>query len=373
MVNEKIPFFRADHVGSLLRPTELLNAREKWKSDLLSSTKLRETEDEAIAQVVKAQENIGLRAITDGEFRRENWWIDFISQISGIEIAEPDNAAEFKTDGGAGSGYAPKVVKTVAKIKHEHCIAGRDYEFLASKTSKIPKVTIPSPTRIHFHGGRSSVSREVYPDINEFWSDIIKFYQQEIAALENLGCRYIQIDDPVLTYFLDDRMRDYLVNIGENPDTLINDYAKLINACVSRRRPDTHLSMHLCRGNAASSWVVSGGYAKLAPFIFPVVDVDTFFLEYDDERSGDFAPLQHMPSEKNVVLGLVTTKRGDLETSDHLKRRVEEAIDYVPLEKLALSPQCGFASVDIGNKIDFDAQIAKLELVVRTAEEIWGE
>ena len=372
MAGNTFPFFRADHVGSLLRPVELMDARAKWKAGVLDRNALQEIEDEAIVRVAKVQEDVGLQAITDGEFRRENWWVDFISQIPGIIIAEPDDAAEFKTDGGKGSGYVPKVVKTVSKIQHNEAILGRDYKILANATSGTPKITLPSPTRIHFHGGRSVISDETYPSIEDFWSDVAGFYQDEIAALEEMGCRYIQIDDPVLTYFLDDRMRDYLKDVGENPDTLIHDYARVLNECVSKRRADTHLSMHLCRGNALSSWIVAGGYRRLAEAIFPVVNVDTFFLEYDDERSGDFAPLDLIDEGKNVVLGLVTSKWGELEDPEDIKRRVAEAAKFVPLENLALSPQCGFASVDVGNKIAFDAQMAKLELVVKLADEIWG-
>ena len=372
MSDQLKPFFRADHVGSLLRPQKLLEARASWKGGKLTFEALQNIEDEAIREVVKLQENVGLKAITDGEFRRENWWVDFIRQIEGIVISEPDVSSEFKTDGGKGSGYIPKVVKTVSKITHNRSILDRDFETLLKHTKETPKVTIPSPTRIHFHGGRTAVDLETYPDLNKFWSDIARFYQDEIAALEQKGCRYIQIDDPVLTYFLDDRMRNNLQNIGENPDALINTYATLLNDCTRNRRDDTYLTMHLCRGNAMSSWIVSGGYAGLANSIFPKIDVDSFFLEYDDERSGDFAPLDLMPNGKKVVLGLVTSKRGQLETADSIKRRIEEASKIIPLENLALSPQCGFASVDVGNLITLDDQMSKLELVVKTAETIWG-
>ena len=372
MSDQSKPFFRADHVGSLLRPQKLLEARASWKGGKLTFEALQNIEDEAIREVVKLQENVGLKAITDGEFRRENWWIDFISQIEGIVISEPDVSSEFKTDGGKGSGYIPKVVKTVSKITHNRSILDRDFETLLKHTKETPKVTIPSPTRIHFHGGRAAVDLETYPDLSNFWSDIARFYQDEIAALEQKGCRYIQIDDPVLTYFLDDRMRNNLQDIGENPDTLINTYATLLNDCIKNRRDDTYLTMHLCRGNALSSWIVSGGYAGLANSIFPKIDVDSFFLEYDDERSGDFAPLDLIPNGKKVVLGLVTSKRGQLETADAIKRRIEEASKIIPLENLALSPQCGFASVDVGNLITLDDQMSKLELVVKTAEIIWG-
>ena len=366
------PFYRADHVGSLLRPPQLLDARLKWKAGEMGDAELRSLEDEAIRDVARLQEDVGLHSVTDGEFRRENWWIDFISQINGIEISEPDIGAEFKTDDDKGSGYIPKVVETVSPIHHQRTILGRDYEFLAACTTETPKITIPSPTRIHFHSGRAKVSRHAYPDMDQFWSDIAAFYQLEIAALEDLGCRYIQIDDPVLTYFVDDRMRANLRSIGENPDQLIHTYAELLNACIGKRRPETHLSMHLCRGNAQSSWIVSGGYMSLAEAIFPVIKMDTWFLEYDDQRSGDFEPLKFMPEGTNVVLGLVTSKKGKMEDKDDLKRRIEEASVYVDMNNLALSPQCGFASIDLGNLITLDEQLAKLRLVVETADEVWG-
>ena len=372
MADRSPPFFHADHVGSLLRPPELLGARAKWKDGKLPFEALQKIEDNAIHDVVKLQEDVGLKVITDGEFRRENWWVDFISQINGVVISDPDTASEFLTNGGKGSGYIPKVVKTVSKISHAKTLLGRDYEVLADCTTHTCKITIPSPTRTHFHGGRAAVDHDIYPDMDNFWADIAKFYQDEITALENLNCRYIQIDDPVLTYFLDDRMRNNLDKIGEDPNTLIDTYANLLNECIKMRRPETHLAMHLCRGNALSSWIVAGGYSRLAQAIFPVVNVDTFFLEYDDERSGDFEPLNLIPKGKNVVLGLVTSKRSEMESADDIRRRIEEASKYVPIENLALSPQCGFASVDVGNLITVDDQMAKLELVVKTAEDIWG-
>ncbi len=366
------PFFHADHVGSLLRPPVLLEARTKWKAGEISHETLQDIEDTAIRDAVKMQEEIGLQAITDGEFRRENWWIDFISQMPGIKISEPDMRSEFKTDDEQKSGYVPKVVETVSRITHDRAIMERDYKLLSDCTGRTPKVTIPSPTRIHFHSGRAKVDQDAYPDMERFWHDIGAFYQQEIAALEDMGCRYIQIDDPVLTYFLDDRTRANLRDIGEDPDRLIHTYADLLNDCVRLRRPETHVAMHLCRGNAMSAWIVSGGYMRLAEAIFTKVAVDTFFLEYDDERSGDFEPLRFIPDNTNVVLGLVTSKRGALEAKYDLKRRIDEASGYVAMENLALSPQCGFASVDLGNLITVDDEFAKLRLVVETADEVWG-
>ena len=371
-VRRKKPFFRADHVGSLLRPPELLEARDAWRAGTLSREALAEREDAAIRGAVRMQEEVGLRAVTDGEFRRENWWIDFVRAMNGIEISDPDPGAEFQTGGGKGTGYLPKVVETVAPIVHDRALMADDYRFLAGCAAATPKVTIPSPTRLHFHGGRAAVSRDAYPDIEGFWADAAAFYRAEIAALEEMGCRYVQIDDPVLTYFLDDRMRDNLRALGEDPDRLLDAYAALLDECVSARRPDTHLAMHLCRGNAMSAWIVAGGYQRLAEAVFPAVAVDTFFLEYDDERSGDFAPLRFMPEGRNVVLGLVTSKFPALESKDDLKRRIDEAARYVPMENLALSPQCGFASIDRGNLVSHEDQRAKLRLVVETAEEVWG-
>lgn len=369
--NDK-PFFHADHVGSLLRPPELLAARAAWKAGSLGRDALTELEDAAIRDAVKLQEDVGLHAVSDGEFRRENWWIDFIGRMNGIAISEPDMAAEFKTGAGKGSGYLPKVVETVSAITHDHTIMERDFRILAGCSSQTPKVTIPSPTRIHFHGGREKVSRQAYPDMAAFWADIAAFYRREIAALEAMGCRYIQIDDPVLTYFLDERMRGNLRAIGEDPEKLVHTYAALLNTCTAERRADTHLALHLCRGNARSAWIVAGSYRWLAEAIFPVLDVDTFFLEFDDARSGDFEPLRLMPRGRNVVLGLVTSKFAKLENKDDLKRRIDDAARYVAMDNLALSPQCGFASIDLGDLVTQRDQIAKLRLVVETAEEVWG-
>ena len=369
----KKPLFRADHVGSLLRPPELLAAREKRKAGAIGAAELRAVEDAAIADVVRLQEGLGLQAVTDGEFRRENWWIDFISAVDGIEISNPDEAAGFQKAPGTASGYVPKNVRTVGRLGGGGGILTEDFAFLAARTSRTAKVTIPSPTRVHFHGGDASVDDSAYPDKDAFWDDLAKVWRDEIAALEALGCRYIQIDDPVINYFVDTRMRANLEAIGENPDTLIHRYARLLNDCISGRGPDTYLTIHLCRGNAQSAWIAEGGYEPLAEALFPVVDVDAWFLEYDDARSGGFEPLRFMPDDRCVVLGLVTTKRGDMEDRDGLRRRIDEAARYVSLDRLGLSPQCGFASVDLGNAIAVDDQAAKLSLVIDLAREVWGE
>ncbi|MCY4549573.1 MAG: 5-methyltetrahydropteroyltriglutamate--homocysteine S-methyltransferase [Defluviicoccus sp.] len=367
------PLFRADHVGSLLRPPELLEARASWKSGAMSAAALREVEDAAIADAVRLQEDLGLESVTDGEFRRENWWIDFISAIEGIEISSPDEAAGFRKAPGTASGYVPKNVRVAGRLGRKGDIQAADFAFLNGQTSKTAKVTIPSPTRVHFHGGDASVDDAAYPDKDAFWDDLARIWRDEIAALEALGCRYIQIDDPVINYFVDTRMRDNLRAIGEDPDTLIHRYARLLNDCISGRGPETYLTIHLCRGNAQSAWIAEGGYEPLAEALFPVVGVDAWFLEYDDARSGGFEPLRFMPDDGCVVLGLVTTKRGDMEDRDGLRRRIDEAARYVPLDRLGLSPQCGFASVDLGNLIALQDQAAKLSLVIDLAREVWGE
>ena len=366
------PFFRADHVGSLLRPERLLDARRSWRAGEIDRGTLRAAEDEAIAACVRMQEACGLEAVTDGEFRRENWWIDFISAIEGVEISVPDAGSAFRRDPGHGGDYVPKTVLTTGKLGGGGAISVADFDFLKGVAAGTPKVAIPSPSRIHFHGGREAVSRDAYPSMDEFWADVASVYQAEIAALEARGCAYVQIDDPVLTYFLDDRLRRNAEKIGEDPGKLLGLYGDVIDACVSKRAPGTRVAIHLCRGNARSQWIAEGSYDRMAAELFPRLKVDSWFLEYDDERSGGFEPLRHMPEEATVVLGLVTTKTGRMEDPGEIRARVAEASRIVPLENLALSPQCGFASIDLGNRIAFDEQVAKLEMVVRLAREIWG-
>ena len=371
-MNDAGPFFRADQVGSLLRPQRLLDARRDWKAGELDRGELRQIEDGAIAECVRLQEEIGLQAVTDGEFRRENWWIDFISAIDGIEISDPDTGAGFLGDDDKPGGYVPKNVLTTGRLGGGGAISVADFEFLKAQTSRTPKMMIPSPSRIHFHGGRAAVDAEVYPSMDDFWNDVAAVYQAEIAALEASGCAYIQIDDPVLTYFLDDRLRKNASAIGEDPDRLLGLYGDVINACISRRSAGTRIAIHLCRGNAQSQWIAAGSYDRMAAELFPRLAVDSWFLEYDDERSGGFEPLRHMPDDTRVVLGLVTTKTGRMEDRDEIRARIAEAAKVVPIERLGLSPQCGFASVDVGNRIAFEDQNAKLAMVVELAADVWG-
>lgn len=362
---------RADTVGSLLRPDSVHQARARHQARQIDTAALRAVEDAAISDVIALQERIGLRVVTDGEFRRENWWIDFVRHLKGAVILDGETTA-FSHDHGKPSDYVPKTVKTVGKLGADVPVLVEDFRFVASRAREMTKITIPSPTRMHFHGGRKVVSEAAYPDIEEFFSDLAGVYRREIAALEDAGCRYIQIDDPLLTYFLDPTLRDEVRADGDDPDARLAGYVQLINACISDRRPGTSIGIHLCRGNARSNWIAEGTYEGLAEACFGGLQVDRFLLEYDDERSGSFAPLRFMPKGKEVVLGLVTTKRAKLENKDDLKRRLDEATEYVDGGDLAISPQCGFASVVEGNLITLDDEIAKLSLVVETAREFWG-
>lgn len=366
-------FFRADHVGSLLRPATLLAAREQVKAGTLAPAALRELEDEAIRAAIAGQERVGLQVVTDGEFRRENWYADFIGRLPGVEIREGENPAFLHTPDST-IHYVPKNVVTTGRLTlPPEALCTGDFAFTASATSVLPKITVPSPTRLHFHGGRNVVSTEAYPDLEAFYADIAAIYRREIAALEAAGCRYIQIDDPILAYFVSDRMREGIRADGDDPDVRLARYVALLNDCISFRRPGTTLALHVCRGNARSAWLSEGGYERIAEAVFGGLQVDQLMLEFDDERSGGFEPLRFVPAGRRVVLGLVTTKHGRLEARDALRRRIEEAAAYVPLEHLALSPQCGFASVVEGNLITEEDQWAKLALVVATAREVWDD
>ncbi len=376
------PFFRADQVGSLLRPTELIQARSDFEAQKISSDELHAAEDKAITQIVKRQEDCGFQVVVDGEFRRENWWIDFVRSLSGVEIQEGQASQAFVAPTGNDCGhdhahddgwkYVPKNVITTGKLGLSNAASSSDFKFLQSQTSRVAKVTLPSPTRLHFHGGRDSVSRQVYPDIEDFFADVVKIYRAEIAALESAGCRYIQIDDPLMTYFISDRMRAEVIASGDDPDVRLRRYVELTNACISERGPDTAIGIHVCRGNSRSGWIAEGGYQRISESVLGGLHVDHFLLEYDDERSGDFEPLQAVPPGVKVVLGLVTTKFGQLEKTEDLLRRIKEASRYVPIENLAISPQCGFASTVDGNIITDDDQWRKLERVVEVSRIVWG-
>ena len=365
------PFFRADHVGSLLRPASLLAARERFARGEIDAALLRAEEDRSIAEVVAEQERIGLPVLTDGEFRRENWWIDFIGTLEGVRIGDDAGNPAFTST--AAVKYVPKNVTTVGKIGRAEPLMAGEYRYLAGLAHGTVKVTLPSPSRLNVHGGRNAVSRDAYPDLETFYADIARVYRREIAALEAAGCRYIQIDDPVTSYFIDEKMRAQIVAQGDDPDVLLARFVALVNDCIAERGPDTAIGVHVCRGNARSAWMAAGGYGRIAETVLGGMNVDHFLLEYDDERSGDFAPLRAIPRGTRVVLGLVTSKHGKLEDPALLKRRVEEAARYIPLADLALSPQCGFASTHEGNILTAADQWAKLRLVVDVARDIWGD
>ena len=388
------PFFRADQVGSLLRPPELIAARAQFQKGQISTAALRQQEDAAIADVAREQSEIGFDVVVDGEFRRENWWIDFVQGLQGVEIREGNAAQAFVAPRSAttasnqehdedhghnhnhghdqGWKYVPKNVVTTGRLGASKAITAPDFSYLQSVTTGTAKVTLPSPTRLHFHGGRAAVSSTVYPDIEEFFADVVKVYRAEIAALEAAGCRYIQIDDPLMTYFISERMRAEVVAAGDNADQRLQRYVKLTNDCIAMRGSDTAIGIHVCRGNSKSGWIAEGGYERNADAVLGGLKVDHFLLEYDDERSGDFAPLRHVPRGVKVVLGLVTTKFGQLENTKDLVRRIDDASQIIPLENLAISPQCGFASTVEGNIITHGDQWRKLERVVEVARQVWA-
>ena len=364
------PPFRADHVGSFLRPAALLDARERSRKGEISRAQLREVEDASIRDIVRFQEDLGLEGITDGEFRRTYFHIDFLEQLAGIEtkggIAVSFHSASGNVD------FAPPVMHITAPVRHVKPIQVDDFKFLRSVTKRTPKVTIPSPTMLHFRGGREAISREAYPDLEQFFADVATAYRAEIRALAEAGCTYLQLDDTNLAYLCDAKMREGARQRGDDPDALPRRYARLINAAIAERPPGMTFCVHLCRGNFKSAWVAEGGYEPVAEVLFNELEVDGYFLEYDDARSGDFSPLRFVPPGKTVVLGLVTTKLGELESKDDLKRKIDQAAKVLPLDQLCLSPQCGFSSTVHGNEIAREAQAAKLRLVIETAEEVWG-
>lgn len=370
------PPFRADHVGSLLRPPELLRAREQYQQGTLSAEALRVMEDCCIRDVAKLQEDIGLQGITDGEYRRTIWHADFLRQIEGVSVQEGaaggDAVARKFRSGDQEIERSPTRFYTTGHLKRRQGFETENFKYLTSVTARTPKLCIPSPTILHMRGGRAAVDKQAYPDMERFYDDLARVYREEIDALADLGWTYLQLDDPNMAYLCDEKMRESVRQIGEDPDPLPHTYGKLINECIKDRPANMTVCMHVCRGNFRSAWAAEGGYDPVAEILFNEFKLDGFFLEYDSPRAGSFAPLRFVPQDRKIVLGLVTTKSGDMESPDDLKRRIEEASRYVSLEQLALSPQCGFSSTVLGNNITVDAEIAKLSLVVRVAREVWG-
>ena len=376
MTQRTTPPFRADHVGSFLRPAYLLEARDQFfNQKSITAAQLRAVEDRAIAEIVKFQADVGLQSITDGEFRRTYFHIDFLEQLGGVKtdipvtIRKPDGTEEL----------APPVIRVIDKVRHARNIQLADFQYLKAQvaglgiTGLVPKVTIPSPTMLHFRGGRAGISKEAYPELDPvFYDDVAKAYGDELQSLADAGCTYVQMDDTNMAYLCDERMREAARQRGDDPNELPHRYAAFINKVVAHKPAGMTLCMHLCRGNFKSTHAAAGNYEPVAEALLSEMHLDAYFMEYDDDRSGDFRPLRFLKPGKTVVLGLVTTKFGQLESKDDLKRRIAEAAQYAPLEQLALSPQCGFSSTVHGNNIAVEDQRRKLALVVETAREVWG-
>ena len=366
------PPFRADHVGSFLRPESVIDARARRAEGEIGPEELRKVEDDAIAAVVRQQEDVGLRGITDGEFRRYMFHVDFLEQLEGVAVIEGDFLARFHRTDGTEIEFSPPTMHVEAPIRHVRSIQGADYDYLASQVTKTPKVSIPAPSMLHFRGGRQGISQEVYPDLEQFFDDLTAAYREEIADLASRGARYVQMDDTNLAYLCDPEVRERTAARGDDPDELTRLYSRLVNDSFEGRPDDMVAAIHLCRGNFQSAWVTQGGYEPVAEILFNEMNVDAFFLEYDDERSGDFAPLRFVPESKMVVLGLMSSKQAEVEDADEVKKRIDEAAEYIPLDQLALSHQCGFSSTAHGNLLGHDDQWRKLARTVEVAHDVWG-
>ncbi len=362
------PPFRADHVGSLLRPAALKEARAKRERGEIGGDELRRIEDREIENVIRRQEAIGLKSVTDGEFRRAFWNYDFLGRLDGVEAYLGERKIKFQ-----GPQPKPMMLRVTGRLGfyRPHPML-EHFKFVAAHAKATPKMTIPSPSSLHFRYGRDAVPESIYPAMDDFYRDLGESYRKAVRAFADAGCRYLQLDEVNFTYLCDPKLRALVADRGEDPDQLPHVYARMINAALSDLPADTTKAMHLCRGNFQSTFVASGGYEPVAEILFNEIAIDAYFMEYDSERAGGFEPLRFVPAGKTVVLGLVTSKRGTLEEKDALKRRIDQAARFVPLERLCLSPQCGFASTEEGNILSEDEQWAKLARVVEVAEEVWG-
>jgi 5-methyltetrahydropteroyltriglutamate--homocysteine methyltransferase len=367
------PPFRADHVGSLLRPAALKKARAKRERGEITAEELKTIEDREIEAVIRKQEEAGLRSVTDGEFRRAFWNYDFLGQLDGVEAYLGERKIKFQ-----GLQPKPMMLRVTGKLGgyRAHPMI-EHYKFVATHAKATtneatPKMTMPSPSSLHFRYGRDAVPVEIYPDMDDFYRDLGEGYRKVLRAFSDAGCRYLQLDEVNFTYLCDPKLRAFVANRGEDPETLPHVYARMINAALSDVAPDVTKAMHLCRGNFQSTFVASGGYEPVADILFNEINIDAYFMEYDSDRAGGFAPLRFVPKGKMVVLGLVTSKSGTLESKDELKRRIDQAARYIDLDQLCLSPQCGFASTEEGNILAEDEQWAKLRRIVEVAEEVWG-
>jgi len=367
MLSRNRPPFRADHVGSLLRTAPLKEARAQRERGKIPAEQLRAVEDREIAAVIKRQEDIGLKAVTDGEFRRAFWNYDFLGALDGVEAYLGERKIKFQ-----GPNPKPMMLRVTGKLgtftTHpmlEH------FRFVKAHTRAVAKTTIPSPSSLHFRYGRDAIPGAIYPDMEEFYADLGRTYSKAVRAFADQGCRYLQLDEVNLAYLCDPKLRAQVSERGDDPDRLPEIYAGMINAAISDVPPDMTICMHLCRGNFQSTFVASGGYEPVAETLFNTIGVHGYFMEYDSDRAGGFEPLRFVPPDKTVVLGLVTSKSGRLESKDDIKRRIDQAANFVPLEQLCLSPQCGFASTEEGNILAEDEQWAKLRMIVEIVEEVW--
>ncbi|HTW12092.1 MAG TPA: 5-methyltetrahydropteroyltriglutamate--homocysteine S-methyltransferase [Solirubrobacteraceae bacterium] len=369
-----VPPFRADHVGSLLRPPALHRARADFKAGKIDADQLREVEDEAIIEAIALQRDAGLQSVTDGEFRRQSWHMDFIYQLEGVSQVQGESLhVQFKNEQGTYD-YAPPAMHVDGKIGLGSTIFADAFTFLRdhAHADQTPKLTIPSPSMVHYRGGNSSIDHDVYPDLDVFWEDLTAAYARQVAGVHELGCRYLQLDDTSLAYVNDPAQREHIVAIGGDPDHLHEQYIANINRALAGKPDDLVITTHLCRGNNQSMWAAEGGYDFVSEALFGDLNVNGYFLEFDDERSGTFEPLRFVPKGKQVILGIVTTKRAELEDRDLLKRRIEEATRYIDIDQLGISGQCGFSSTEEGNALTIDEQKRKLELIVSVAEEVWS-
>jgi 5-methyltetrahydropteroyltriglutamate--homocysteine methyltransferase len=367
------PPFRADHVGSLLRPPQLLQARDEHAAGRIDAEELREVEDDAIRAIVRKQEEIGLQSATDGEFRRASWHMDFIYQLDGITQEAGHIAVKFHNEQG-DIEFTPAALHIDGRLGVSKTIFGDAFRFLhETVTTNVPKLTIPSPSMVHYRGGKAAIDPRVYPELDQFWADLVAAYREEVRRLGELGCTYLQFDDTSLAYMNDPHQREYIASIGGDPERQHVEYIHHINEALAERPAGMSVTTHMCRGNFRSSWAAEGSYDFVAEALLTELEVDGYFMEWDDERSGGFEPLRFLPrGEKQVVLGLVTTKHGELESRDVLLRRIEQAAKFAPLEQLCLSPQCGFSSTVEGNLLSEEQQWAKLRLIVEVAQEVWG-
>ena len=367
------PPFRADHVGSLLRPPGLLQAREDFAAGHVDAAEMRAIEDDAIRKIVRRQEDVGLQSATDGEFRRASWHMDFIYQLDGITKEPGEIKVKFHNEQG-DIEFTPAALHVDGKLGVSQTIFGEDFQFLQQTVSKnVAKLTIPSPSMVHYRGGKAAIDPRVYPDLDSFWAGLVGAYREQVRGLGELGCTYLQFDDTSLAYMNDPHQRDYIASIGGDAERQHVDYIQHINEALADRPAGMSITTHACRGNFRSAWAAEGSWDFVAEALLNELEVDGFFMEWDDERSGGFEPLRFLPKGgKCVVLGLVTTKKGELESKDDLKRRIDEAARYAPIDQLCLSPQCGFSSTVEGNELTHDDQWRKLALIVEVAEEVWG-